>query len=580
MREFTILHLFSGLGGAALGFKEARASWRGVQGKFRCLGGIDNSAEACEDFEALTGSKATCADIHSMTTAEMLAASGGEAPDVIFTSPPCKGYSGLLASKLAKTEKYQALNRLVLEGINLILTTWPATPPKLIILENVPRIQNRGHQLLIQLRALLGQAGYVFHEGTHDCGVLGGLAQHRRRYLMIARHEKQLPVFVYQPPTQKVMSIGSVLERLPMPGAPEMGRLHRIPSLMWRTWVRLALIHAGKDWRDLKEFAPKDPAARRRWEKTGEKTPGETHKFGGAFAIMPWDQAARTVIGGPSNGACFVQDPRVGMKEGRPNLFGVLSWDEPAKTVTGSASVSGSNGVAAVADPRLNKGRKPFNNVWKVHRFDEPSGAVTGGTGPSSSAICVGDTRLGHSPRGGSLRVVAFDESTPTVTGAAGIGRSNAFGVADPRLGCKPRSGVMGVTRWEDPAATITGSADIHQSAVAVADPRDYKDTDKPNPPPVIISLDGTWHRPLTTLELAALQGLPMFMPDGRPLTLAGGNDSRHRERIGNAVPAPAAQAVGESMLLALLPNAEGLDFVFGGTPIWVEPADVPRSWS
>lgn len=48
-----------------------------------------------------------------------------------------------------------------------------------------------------------------------------------------------------------------------------------------------------------------------------------------------------------------------------------------------------------------------------------------------------------------------------------------------------------------------------------------------------IVAEDGAWHRPFTTLELAALQGL--VNPDEH-LELEGASHSGWRERIGNAV--------------------------------------------
>lgn len=91
----------------------------------------------------------------------------------------------------------------------------------------------------------------------------------------------------------------------------------------------------------------------------------------------------------------------------------------------------------------------------------------------------------------------------------------------------------------------------------------------------VIRSLDGTWHRPFTTLELAALQSLidpeEAIEPDGI-------SDSAWRERIGNAVPPDAATAIagviGETLLLAW----SGETFVLGSTPIWVRPVAVAIS--
>ena len=83
----------------------------------------------------------------------------------------------------------------------------------------------------------------------------------------------------------------------------------------------------------------------------------------------------------------------------------------------------------------------------------------------------------------------------------------------------------------------------------------------------VIRSLDGTWHRPFTTLELAALQSL---VDPEEHLELQGLSDQAWRERIGNAVPPAAAQAVAEEIGRTLLLAWTGQTFALGSTPIWV----------
>ena len=74
------------------------------------------------------------------------------------------------------------------------------------------------------------------------------------------------------------------------------------------------------------------------------------------------------------------------------------------------------------------------------------------------------------------------------------------------------------------------------------------------------------WHRPLTTLELAVLQGLPAALEEetpaglvSTPLVLAGSSDKRWRERIGNGIPVAGAEAWGRSILKALALSALGL---------------------
>lgn len=453
---FGVLHLFCGIGGAALGMQEAEAEWRGIHGTFYTLAGIDCDPEACRDFETLTGAPAVQMDLFSRedyrafhgheppegwreaTPADLRAATGGIAPDVIFTSPPCKGFSGLLPSKSAKSAKYQALNRLTVRGLQLALEAFKDDLPGLIMLENVPRITSRGAGLLRQIKAFLGVYGYLFHEGYHDCGEIGGLGQRRKRYLLIARNPAKVTSFVYKPPKLPLKTIGDIIGPLPMPDDPAGGPMHRLPRLQWKTWVRLALIPAGGDWRDLEKIAP------------------EQYRL----EYMPRGSGS----------------------------YGVMRWDKPAGTVAGNTKVNGST-AANIADPRT--GFKPGTHhaIYRVRRWDEPAGTVTGAHRPNNGAICV----------------------------------------ADPRI---PKDTEPGV--W------------------------------------VIIAEDGTWHRPLTTWELLALQGFPVYMPGGEPVVLAGKSDARWRERIGNAVPPPAARAIGEQMLMALLPSIEKT-WAMGATSIWVQ---------
>ena len=85
----------------------------------------------------------------------------------------------------------------------------------------------------------------------------------------------------------------------------------------------------------------------------------------------------------------------------------------------------------------------------------------------------------------------------------------------------------------------------------------------------IIRVLDGTLHRPFTTLELAAFQGL---LDPEETLELEGLSDSAWRERIGNAVPPPAAAAMAETMGKLLLLTWSGETIFLGNTPIWVQP--------
>lgn len=91
----------------------------------------------------------------------------------------------------------------------------------------------------------------------------------------------------------------------------------------------------------------------------------------------------------------------------------------------------------------------------------------------------------------------------------------------------------------------------------------------------IIRALDGTWHRPFTTMELAALQSL---MDPEATLELDGLSDSAWRERIGNAVPPQAAAAIAGVMGTTLLLAWSGETFMLSSMPIWVRPVAVALS--
>lgn len=332
-REYRAGFFFCGSGPGALGFLQAHVTLCGQSARFVSVGGIDFDPLACADFETLTNSPALCCDIRECTPSMLRALMGETAPDVVFGSPPCQGYSRLLSQKISKTPKYQELNRLVLVWIELVLATWDE-PPALFLMENVEGIAHRGAHLLKAARKLLRDAGYVMHESTHDCGEIGGLAQHRSRYLIVARRPKRVPHLLYQPPKKRVRGCGEVIGELPLPADEAGGRLHKLPRMTPKNWLRLALIPAGGDWRDL-EGVLADGQARR--------------EVFGRYKINAWDEPVATIAGSGTNGVFGVADPRVSVAYDRG--YGVLRWDEPSPTVAGGSAVG--QGAYAVADPRF-----------------------------------------------------------------------------------------------------------------------------------------------------------------------------------------------------------------------------------
>lgn len=580
MKKFEArhFHLFCGSGSGARGFNRGQARVGTSEIHFRCIGGIDVDPVAIHDFGRMTGTPGTVLDLFSteqytryhgkpppsdwreVTPLDLLRASGGEFPNIVFTSAPCQGLSGLLNPAAAASGKYQALNELTLRGIQLMLGAFADNLPELVIFENVPRIATRGRHLLDDIRHELEMAGYAVAETFHDCGELGGLAQSRRRFLLVARHRVKVPPFLYEPPKQRLRGVGEVLGQLPMPDDPLAGPMHRCPRLTWSTLVRLALIRAGKDWRDLETMD---------WSK---------------YLIVPWDKPSPTVIAanGTGQGAFAVADPRPVKTNWHDDVLGVCMWDRPTGTVTAQAEPT--TGAFSVQDPRLDGTR--HNNVDRVVEWNQPAPSVTAGLGPSSGGHSVQDPRSGDHGSYQTYRVLRWDEPGCAVTAQSAPG-GGGYTVADPRVVSKSgrtdflSAGHYGIIRWTDPSGAVTASGQHDNCPSSVADPRPLpKGDDRPDPVPRIISLDGTWHRPMTTLDLAALQFGADVALELMPTPLCGSSHTAWRKHIGNAVPVQAAQAIAGVMGHTLLLAWTGRTFALSTASIWVRNLQVSLSVS
>ncbi|HCK4502992.1 TPA: DNA cytosine methyltransferase [Pseudomonas aeruginosa] len=550
-RTLYHFHFCCGLGGGAKGFNRARPRVGNVEAHWECIGGIDVDSGALRDFAKLAGvpgtqldlftrdqyirfhGKEPPADWREATPEDIRRAAGGKRPDCVFISSPCKGASGLLSEERAKTPRYQALNELTLRCIWLMGEAWADDPVPLIAFENVPRLATRGRHLLDQIGQLLGHYGFANAETTHDCGELGGLAQSRKRFLLVARNVEKVPAFLYEPEKKSLRAVGDILGRMPLPGDIEAaGPMHRVPSLHWKTWVRLALVRAGSDWRSLNELAIEDGQLR-------DLVIVPEYRDG-YMGVHGWDDTAGTIAGrsGPTNGAFSVADPRYRQAANwnHGQQFGVIRWAESSPTIPGQTMPG--QGTFSVADPRPNWNRHSGN--YRVIRYDQPAGTIiAGGKGVQGGQQSVADPRILHRSKGdnyltgGHYGVIGFDQHSGAIAASSRYD-SGRFSVADPRI----------------PAADDRLTC-------------------------IIRSLDGTWHRPFTTLEKAALQSL---VDPEEYLVLDGMSDKDWSERIGNAVPPHAAEAIADVMGTTLLLAEHGETFMLNNTPIWVRNIAVALS--
>ena len=606
-QEVTHFHLFGGSGSGAAGFNDADPTISQIKGRMVLLGGIDVDASACRDFKMNTGVAQACVDMFSLeqylawhghmppegwreaTADTVRAAAQWQFPDLVFLSAPCKGFSGLQSPTRAATAKYVALNELTLRGVWLMLEAFGDDLPGLIVFENVPRIATRGRYLLDQIIGMLQHYGYAVAETTHDCGELGdGLGQSRRRYLMVARLVRKVPPFLYEPPKRPLRSVGEVLGYMPLPGDPLGGPMHRMPALQWKTWVRLAFVEAGSDWRSLNRLRVENGHL-----SDYLIVPGMHH---GALGVNRWDESTGVVAGAsmPTNGPFAVADarfaPSASWKDGQ--ALGVRRWGQSTGTVAGQTGPL--QGAYSVADPR-HGGPAKHSNEFRIVPFGGSARAVTSAHG---SGQAVADPRGGVDPAQlhGKWHITPWGDSTRAVIAGSTSGEG-AVAVADPRPNMQRTKGDhyltgghYGVVRYGDSTGAVSASACHDNGPWSVADPRPasgfataIEALPAANDKLVarIRSLDGTWHRPFTTLELAALQSFidpEEYFAAGGPadqgerFVLDGNSDQRWREAIGNAVPRKSAKAIGTVMGQTILLARNGETFVLGSTPIWVRP--------
>ncbi|GAG41069.1 unnamed protein product, partial [marine sediment metagenome] len=77
------------------------------------------------------------------------------------------------------------------------------------------------------------------------------------------------------------------------------------------------------------------------------------------------------------------------------------------------------------------------------------------------------------------------------------------------------QNGGFGVNAWDAPTHTIVAEGTVRNTWASIADPRVATAGNGPEPQDdrpchmVAETVDGSWHRPMTTLEFAALQGFP-----------------------------------------------------------------------
>jgi site-specific DNA-cytosine methylase len=290
--------------------------------------------------------------------------------------------------------------------------------------------------------------------------------------------------------------------------------------------------------------------------------------------VNEWDEHMGAVIGvkSPGQGSFSVADPRTTGPRSTSNEFRIVQWDRAAQAVT-SAHGSGQ----AVADPRSELERRSAHGKLHVTGWDERTGAVIRRARPGQGAHgCRGSARSGPFEGAGKYRVTGFDEPAGTVIARSDTGQG-AFAVADPRPNMNRAKGDhyltgghYGVVPWDRTAYAVA------------ARPTRQRPLERRGPAAHARACGqahrahhgARWHVAPPVHDAGARRAAVAARPRGLvgAVALDGESDQAWRERIGNAVPPDAAQAIAEVMGETLLLAMTGETFMLSSRPVWVRP--------
>lgn len=174
--QSTLIDLFSGCGGASLGFNEAG---------FKVVAAVDIDHSACETYAMNVGVQPIEGDLRNITGEQILKRAGlkrGEV-DVVVGCPPCQGFSSLRRTRKGDSPDHR--DDLLMVFAQRIVEIFP----RMVIFENVPGIMHgRGKTCLRKFIKMLEKHSY-FPIGKLLDAADFGVPQHRKRLILIFTRE-------------------------------------------------------------------------------------------------------------------------------------------------------------------------------------------------------------------------------------------------------------------------------------------------------------------------------------------------------------------------------------------------------
>jgi DNA (cytosine-5)-methyltransferase 1 len=264
--------IFSGCGGLTLGLKKAG---------FRVVGAVElNDLAASTYRENHPEVRLWKQDVRKTTSPQILKELGlqrGEL-ELLAGCPPCQGFSSMRRLNGGR-RFHEKQNDLVFEILRLV----KGLLPKAIMLENVPGLAT--NYRMRRLKADLKKLGYLVNAEIKDAKLFG-VPQRRRRLILLASRDKQIP---FAKPSNTRRTVRDAFSKLSRSRSAR-DELHNLPE------IRSPRVQA------MIKKIPKNGGSRK---DLGQSSQLDCHKnfdgFHDVYGRMRWDDVSPTITGGCCN---------------------------------------------------------------------------------------------------------------------------------------------------------------------------------------------------------------------------------------------------------------------------------------
>jgi len=285
-KPLTVIDLFSGCGGSALGFQQAG---------FIIKVAVDVNQNASESFKLnFPDAEVIASDISYVTGSDLLKAAGitNGKDVVIIACPPCQGFS----TARRKSEGISdPRNTLIYEFLRLL----EEIKPYAFVMENVPGLaKGIGKPIFLNILQRLRELGYYTVHGIVDTADYG-VPQRRKRLVLLGTNDPKIRLTFPKQTNQDPNFIGRYLDSWNT----VRGTIADLPSIRAGEKSENDKLHVSSNLAEinLKRMAntPHDGGGRLSWP---EELILECHKkvngYKDIYGRMKWDYPSPTITGG------------------------------------------------------------------------------------------------------------------------------------------------------------------------------------------------------------------------------------------------------------------------------------------